>query len=108
VCVDPKRWPVNHSKPLSVRPLQRGQSPSSALLSSSESQSAQRGGLLRSSGPLVPDGSWTETVLHAFSGGDDGGLPRAGPTIGGSGVLYGSTTAYGPVGKYGTVFALMP
>jgi uncharacterized repeat protein (TIGR03803 family) len=58
--------------------------------------------------PASPGGSWTETVLHAFSGGDDGGLPRAGPMIGGSGVLYGSTTAYGPVGKYGTVFALMP
>jgi hypothetical protein len=28
--------------------------------------------------------------------------------MGGSGVLYGSTTAYGPVGKYGAVFALMP
>jgi hypothetical protein len=58
--------------------------------------------------PASPGGSWTETVLHAFSGGDDGGLPRAGPTIGGSGVLYGSTTAYRPVGKYGRVFALMP
>lgn len=51
---------------------------------------------------------WTEKVLHAFGGGDDGGLPLAGVTIGRNGVLYGTTTAYGPVGKYGTVFALIP
>jgi hypothetical protein len=58
--------------------------------------------------PASPGGSWSETVLHAFSGGDDGGLPLAGVIIGGNGVLYGSTTAYGGAGKYGTIFALTP
>lgn len=53
-------------------------------------------------------GAWTETVLHAFSGGDDGGIPISGLTSGSNGVLYGTTTAFGGTGKFGTVFSLLP
>jgi uncharacterized repeat protein (TIGR03803 family) len=56
--------------------------------------------------PSEADGSWTMTVLHSFSGGDDGGNPIAGVAIGDDGVLYGTTTAGGGTGKFGTVFAL--
>jgi hypothetical protein len=59
--------------------------------------------------PLAePGGAWTETVLHSFTGGEDGGIPVAGLTLGPDGVLYGTTTAYGGSGKYGTGFALKP
>jgi len=58
--------------------------------------------------PSSSGGAWTETVLHAFTGGTDGGNPIAGLTIGANGVLYGTTTAWGGTGKYGTVFAVTP
>jgi uncharacterized repeat protein (TIGR03803 family) len=38
---------------------------------------------------------WTETVLHVFAGGKDGGLPAAGPVLGTAGVLYVTTTSGG-------------
>lgn len=47
----------------------------------------------------------TFTVLHTFTGGDDGGTPYAGVTIGGSGTLYG-TTYYGGMDGDGVVFEL--
>jgi uncharacterized repeat protein (TIGR03803 family) len=64
--------------------------------------------------PQGPDGAtWTETVLHRFSGaGVDGAMPAAGLAIDGSGTLYGTTfeggagTQDGP--GYGTVFSLAP
>jgi uncharacterized repeat protein (TIGR03803 family) len=56
--------------------------------------------------PSDGDGAWTMTLLHSFSGGDDGGNPIAGVVIGADGVLYGTTTAGGGTGKFGTVFAL--
>jgi len=58
--------------------------------------------------PAAAGDPWTEKVLHAFTGGDDGGTPVAGVTIGSNGILYGTTTAYGGTGKYGTVFSLTP
>jgi uncharacterized repeat protein (TIGR03803 family) len=58
--------------------------------------------------PAAAGDPWTEKVLHAFTGGDDGGTPVAGVTIGSNGILYGTTTAYGGTGKYGTVFSLIP
>lgn len=58
--------------------------------------------------PSQPGGSWTLTVLHNFSGGDDGGNPVAGLVIGDDGTLYGTTTNGGGSGKFGTVFALQP
>lgn len=51
-------------------------------------------------------GAWTETVLHSFTGGSDGGNPTAGLTAGSDGTLYG-TTSTGAQGG-GTVFALTP
>jgi uncharacterized repeat protein (TIGR03803 family) len=50
---------------------------------------------------------WTETVLHGFTGGSDGGKPYAGLLLGKAGVLYGST-GLGGSGGYGTVFQLTP
>jgi uncharacterized repeat protein (TIGR03803 family) len=41
-----------------------------------------------------PDGSWTESVLHTFSRGSDGGNPYAGVILDQVGNLYG-TTEYG-------------
>jgi uncharacterized repeat protein (TIGR03803 family) len=36
-------------------------------------------------------GSWTETVLHTFSGGKDGGVPTSGVVLDSAGNLYGAT-----------------
>jgi len=54
---------------------------------------------------LAPDG--TETVLHSFSGGNDGANPYAGLIRDSAGFLYGTTTAGGANGK-GAVFQLAP
>ncbi|MGA2370950.1 MAG: choice-of-anchor tandem repeat GloVer-containing protein [Candidatus Korobacteraceae bacterium] len=57
---------------------------------------------------LVPSGgNWTESVLHNFTGGNDGSDPEAGVTFDNAGNLYG-TTYYGGSGIYGTVFQLTP
>ena len=53
------------------------------------------------------DGRWTESVLHNFTGGADGGQPIVGLVFDGAGSLYGTTyggSAYG----FGTVFKLTP
>jgi hypothetical protein len=42
------------------------------------------------------DGSWTESVLYAFSGGDDEDQPIAGLIFDGLGNLYGTTIGGGP------------
>jgi len=53
-------------------------------------------------------GSWTEAVLHNFSGPpSDGGNPAAPVVIGNDGVLYGTSTN-GGTSNAGTVFALKP
>jgi uncharacterized repeat protein (TIGR03803 family) len=63
-----------------------------------------------------PDGSWSETVLHNFSGGKDGGNSTSNLVFDASGNLYG-TTLYGGTGPCvaqdqpsgcGTVFRLAP
>jgi len=55
-----------------------------------------------------PDGSWTENVLHKFTGGKDGESPWAGPLIfDPQGNLYG-TAEWGGAYGYGTVFELTP
>ena len=58
--------------------------------------------------PTGPGGTWTETILHSFTGLDgDGALPTAGLVMSSSGVLYGTTSSGGADGK-GTVFAIKP
>jgi uncharacterized repeat protein (TIGR03803 family) len=57
------------------------------------------------------NGSWTETILYAFQGGSDGGLPYSGLTFDKAGNLYGTATARGGNGcgqGCGTVFELSP
>jgi uncharacterized protein YceK len=56
--------------------------------------------------PASPGGTWTETVLHSFTGPTgDGSAP--GPLTLGRGVLYGPTLTGGTAGK-GTIFAVKP
>ncbi len=52
-------------------------------------------------------GVWTQKTIYTFQGGNDGANPQAGLAIGGSGVLYGTTTNGGTSG-FGTVFQLSP
>ena len=53
------------------------------------------------------DGSWTKSLLHAFTGGTDGGNPLAGLVFDAAGSLYGTTSRRGGHGL-GTVFKLTP
>jgi len=53
-----------------------------------------------------PDGSWTESVLHSFTGAD-GAYPYAGLIFDAGGNLYGTTQQGGCAG-YGVVFKLTP
>jgi hypothetical protein len=57
---------------------------------------------------LVPDstGTWTEQILHTFSGGSDGAYPHSGVTLSASGVIYGTTYEGGL--HHGTVFQVTP
>ena len=60
-----------------------------------------------------PDGSWTETTLHSFTGGTDGGRPFAGLVFDAAGNLYGTTQTGGDSGfcggdGCGVVFKLAP
>ena len=52
-------------------------------------------------------GQWQFSVLHSFTGGQDGGTPMAGLLLDSSGNLYGTTAAGGASGL-GTVFRLTP
>ena len=56
------------------------------------------------------EGGWTETVLHNFSGSNDGGnLPLSGSlTFDAAGNLYGTTNEGGITSATGTVFELSP
>jgi uncharacterized repeat protein (TIGR03803 family) len=69
--------------------------------------SSNAGTVFKLAPPASPDGAWTETVLHNFTGGDDGADPVGGLVIGDNGVLYGTTSA-GGASQAGTVFALKP
>jgi len=53
------------------------------------------------------DGTWTESTLYAFKGGNDGGNAWAGLTLDGAGNLYGTTDQAGADGC-GVVFKLTP
>ena len=54
-----------------------------------------------------PDGTWTETILYSFAGGNDGAFPNAGLVFDQNGNLYGTTLHFGGFGD-GTVFRLSP
>ncbi len=56
--------------------------------------------------PVSDADSWTEAILHFFTGGSDGGVPL-GVAAGSGGVLYG-TTFSGGISNFGTVFLLPP
>jgi uncharacterized repeat protein (TIGR03803 family) len=59
---------------------------------------------------LAPAGggtSWTETVLHHFSDGADGGIVEAGLLLGADGTLYGTTDSGGSAGR-GVAFSVAP
>jgi uncharacterized repeat protein (TIGR03803 family) len=50
-------------------------------------------------------GTWSQTVVHAFTGSDDGAGPGAGLTIDSNGDIYGTTPTGGANGQ-GTIFRL--
>jgi uncharacterized repeat protein (TIGR03803 family) len=51
-------------------------------------------------------GSWTETILHSFVGGDDGDAPDSGVNLDAAGNLYGVTLQGGGALNFGSVFKL--
>jgi hypothetical protein len=57
--------------------------------------------------PAHGGGSWTETVLYSFTGGDDGSVPYSNLIFDSNGNLYG-TAAGGGANFGGTVFELTP
>lgn len=54
-----------------------------------------------------PNGTWSEKVIHSFTGGSDGANPDFGLTLDAAGNLYGTTTNGGTLG-FGSVFELVP
>jgi uncharacterized repeat protein (TIGR03803 family) len=66
--------------------------------------SGQKAGTVFELSP-ASDGSWTETVLYSFTGGQDGAGPNGRVIFDAQGNLYG-TTAYGGASNFGTVFKL--
>jgi hypothetical protein len=52
-------------------------------------------------------GSWTETILHAFTGVNDGSLPSGGVVLDSAGNLYGNAELGGAYG-WGGVFKITP
>jgi len=52
-------------------------------------------------------GTWTESVIHAFSGAPDGGLPYSGMVAGRSGTYFGATV-HGGMDDEGSVFEFTP
>ena len=59
---------------------------------------------------LSPDGNgtWNLSILHYFSGGDDGADPSVGPLLNVSGNLYGTTRAGGGTKGRGVVYEITP
>ncbi|HLW88206.1 MAG TPA: choice-of-anchor tandem repeat GloVer-containing protein [Terriglobales bacterium] len=58
--------------------------------------------------PSVAGGAWTESVIYAFQGGNDGNGPAAGVAFDQSGNLYGTTFGDGGILSDGTVYQLTP
>jgi uncharacterized repeat protein (TIGR03803 family) len=58
---------------------------------------------------LSPSSSgWKETVLHVFTGGDDGAAPLSALLPDGKGGFFGTTNDGGGPADFGTVFELQP
>lgn len=55
----------------------------------------------------LASGTWAESVLYTFTGGNDGDSPHGGVVFGSDGNLYGTTLFGGSTG-YGVVFNLTP
>ncbi len=54
-------------------------------------------------------GHWTESIVHTFTGGTDGGLPYGGVTIDASGNMFGTASVGGTFGQQGGVaFEITP
>ena len=66
------------------------------------------GTVFKLSPPSVHGGSWTESVIYAFQGGNDGNGPVAGLVFDQAGNLYGTTFGDGGVVSDGTVYRLTP
>lgn len=59
--------------------------------------------------PAAPGSTWTETILHNFTGkSGDGGYPIGGLTIASNGTVYGTASYSGVANDSGTAFALTP
>lgn len=54
----------------------------------------------------LSNGVWTETILHQFTGGSDGGYPLSNLVFDSKGNLYGTTNLGG--NGYGVVFGVTP
>ena len=85
---------------------------SGALYGTTINGGASNGTAFRLSPPAAGSTVWTETILHAFAGGNDGYFPEAGLRAGPGGVLYGTTSGGGKTftcpGGCGTVYSLTP
>lgn len=69
------------------------------------------GTIFQLAAPAEQAGSWTETILYNFTGGDDGGVPANGLVADAAGNLYGTTNDGGQYGfqkGVGTAFQLAP
>ena len=53
-------------------------------------------------------GTWNETVLYSFKGGNDGASPIGGLVVDANGNLYGTTSEGGASCSCGTIFQLIP
>jgi uncharacterized repeat protein (TIGR03803 family) len=81
--------------------------PAGVLYGTTENAGARGHGVAFSlSPPASSGGAWTETVMHAFGGGTEGGTPEMGLLLGTSGALYG-TTAFGGMYGNGVAFRLI-
>jgi len=54
------------------------------------------------------DGTWAESVIYSFTGGDDGSMPRGELALDAAGNVYGTTVWGGPFGWMGVIFKLSP
>jgi uncharacterized repeat protein (TIGR03803 family) len=80
--------------------------PNGVLYGTTSGGASNYGAVFELTPPASSGGSWTETILHSFTGGADGGVPN-GLTLAPDGTLYG-TTLGGGTNAEGTVFALTP